>query len=177
MADAHCVLHRPAEVLVCHQHTCAQIWSSILHVPCCALSYVHCNLCMCSFVSVCTFKMYVSCPALANTGCSCPAADRSGLRQEALGEAVTLFPSRRHQLNQQQHPARYMPPPQVGCAGKQPFCLFGVIACAHTSWLVLWGTCWSGAIHSSWAERIIVFLSFHTNCVHCKCHIDSYPPL
>ncbi|KAL0030733.1 hypothetical protein WJX77_004142 [Trebouxia sp. C0004] len=42
------------------------------------------------------------------------AADRPGLRQEALGEAVTLFPSQRHQLNQQQQqlPARYMPPTQ-----------------------------------------------------------------
>ncbi|DBB16619.1 TPA: hypothetical protein ACH3X3_014876 [Trebouxia sp. C0006] len=42
------------------------------------------------------------------------AADRPGVRQEALGEAVTLFPSHRHHLNQQHHPARYMPPAQQG---------------------------------------------------------------
>lgn len=85
------------------------------------------------------FQNVLSMPsALASRGC--PAAGTPGLRQEASGEALTLFPSQRHQLNQQQRPAIYMQPTQVGCAGKQPFCLFDVIVCAHTSWLVLKGS-------------------------------------
>lgn len=45
------------------------------------------------------------------------AVDRPGLRQEALEEARAHFPSQHQQLNQQQYPARYMPPTQgdLGC--------------------------------------------------------------
>ena len=100
-------------------------------MPCtvtkCIAIYACADLCQCA-VPRCTSP----CPALASRGCSCPAADRPGVRQEALGEAVTLFPSHRHHLNQQHHPARYMPPAQVGYAGKQPFCpLWCHCLCSH----------------------------------------------
>ncbi|KAA6430062.1 MAG: high mobility group family [Trebouxia sp. A1-2] len=53
-------------------------------------------------------------PFASHAGQEHEAADRPGLRQEALEEAVTIFPSHRHHLNQQQHPARYMAPTQQG---------------------------------------------------------------
>ncbi|KAL0038015.1 hypothetical protein WJX79_009721 [Trebouxia sp. C0005] len=57
-------------------------------------------------------------PFASHAGQEHEAADRPGLRQEALEEAVTIFPSHRHHLNQQQHPARYMAPTQGNTSGR-----------------------------------------------------------